>query len=175
VGGGVRSLDDAQRLLEAGADKVAVNTAAVSDPSLLNAMSERFGAQCTVLSIDAARDPDGQARVVVRSGTERLERTAVAWATEAVSRGVGEILLTSWDRDGTGEGYDTALLRAVRSAVQVPIIASGGADGPDTMVQAFRAGASAVLAASIFHDGHFTVSQIQQALAGAGIPMRRQP
>lgn len=171
VGGGVRSVDDASRLLDAGADKVAVNTAAVRDPSLLTALSTRFGAQCTVLSLDAARSEAGF-EVVVRSGTERTG-DALEWVEQAVDRGVGEVLLTSWDRDGTGSGYDEPLIEAVRAAVGVPIIASGGADGPDTMARALRAGADAVLAASIFHDGVWTVSAVRDRLAQLGFPMRQ--
>jgi len=165
VGGGVRAVEDAARLLGAGADKVAVNTAAVQDPALLSRLAARFGAQCVVLALDAARRLDGPGwEVVVRSGKERTGRDAVAWAAEAAARGAGEILLTSWDRDGTGHGYDTELLAAVRAAVALPIIASGGARSPAHLAQALRAGADAVLAATIFHDGHTTVDAIKRAL-----------
>lgn len=173
VGGGVRRAEDAAALLEAGADKVAVNTAAIREPTLLSALASRFGCQCTVLALDAAaRTGDGW-EVVVSSGTERTGRDAVAWAGEAVERGAGEILLTSWDRDGTRAGYDTALLAAVAEAVTVPVIASGGAARPADLVAALRAGADAVLAASIFHDGEFTVADVKTALAAAGIAVRR--
>ena len=172
VGGGVRSLADAERLLEAGADKVGVNTAAVSRPELLTDLADRFGRQCTVLSLDAARSGDGAFRIVVRSGMEHLERDAIGWAREATERGAGEILLTSWDRDGTRSGYDLELLRAVTEVVSVPVIASGGAASCDHMAEALEAGASAVLAASIFHEGEWTVRSLKAALASRGWEMR---
>ncbi|GMV38608.1 MAG: imidazole glycerol phosphate synthase subunit HisF [Myxococcales bacterium] len=171
VGGGVRTEDDAGALLDAGADKVAVNTAAVREPALLARLSERFGRQCTVLALDAAAVGAGW-EVVALSGRERTGKDAVAWAREAVRQGAGEILLTSWDRDGTRSGYDLALLEAVSLAVPVPVIASGGADSAAHMVEALRAGASAVLAASIFHDGDTTVAEVKRALAAAGLEVR---
>jgi cyclase len=173
VGGGVRAPDDAARLLDAGADKVGVNTAAVTDPSLLTRLATRFGAQCTVLALDAARDAHGGWDVVVRSGTERIGRSALDWAREAEDRGAGEILLTSWDRDGTRSGYDTELLAAMRAVVQVPIVASGGAAHAQHLIEAVFAGADAVLAASIFHDGDTTPNDVKRALAAAGIEVRR--
>ena len=172
VGGGVRTVADAEALLSAGADKVATNTAAVARPDLLNELSLRFGCQCTVLALDAASNNGGW-EVVVRSGHDRTGMDAIEWAEEAVSRGAGEILLTSWDRDGTGKGYDLALLRAMRAAVPVPIIASGGADGPKHMAEALAAGADAVLAATIFHDGHTTVAVLKAELAELGVVVRR--
>ena len=172
VGGGVRKVGDAEALLEAGADKVAVNTAAVRAPFLLDELARRFGRQCTVLALDAARSGDGW-EVVVRSGRDRTGRSAVAWAAEAADRGAGELLLTSWDRDGTGEGYDLELLRAVRAEVRVPIIASGGAAGPEHMAEALDAGADAVLAASILHDGVTTVRSLKESLAKLGVEVRR--
>lgn len=172
VGGGVSSLDDARTLLAAGADKVAVNTAAVQRPQLLAELAATFGRQCTVLALDAARCERGF-EVVVRSGQERTGRDAVAWAREAAARGAGEILLTSWDRDGTRGGYDLELLAAMAAAVNVPIIASGGAAGAPHLLEALRAGASAVLAASIFHDGETTVSDVKGYLATHGIEVRR--
>ena len=199
VGGGIGGVGDAAALLEAGADKVAVNTAALRCPELLSELAARFGSQCVVVSIDALRmgggpaEGDGGARaaqwrdgpppgrgrapessyeVVVLSGTERLARDAIAWAREAVDRGAGEILLTSIDRDGTRSGYELSLLRAVRSAVGVPIVASGGADSPGHMAEAVRAGADAVLAASIFHQGNWTVRAVKEALAALGVPVR---
>ncbi len=172
VGGGVRTVADAEALLSAGADKVATNTAAVARPDLLNELSLRFGRQCTVLALDAAADNGGW-EVVVRSGRDRTGRDAVEWARDAVARGAGEILLTSWDRDGTGKGYDLELLGAMRAAVPVPIIASGGADGPKHMAEALAAGADAVLAATIFHDGHTTVADLKAELAGLGVEVRR--
>ncbi|HSN55575.1 MAG TPA: imidazole glycerol phosphate synthase cyclase subunit, partial [Candidatus Sulfomarinibacteraceae bacterium] len=171
VGGGVRELADAEALLAAGADKVAVNTAAVARPGLLDDLARRFGRQCTILALDAARSGDGW-EVVVRSGRDRTGRDALAWAAEAVDRGAGEILLTSWDRDGTGAGYDLELLAAMRRAVPVPIIASGGASGPADMSDALAAGADAVLAATIFHDGHTTVAVLKAELAALGVEVR---
>ena len=163
VGGGVRTVQDAARLLAAGADKVAVNTAAVEDPTLLTRLAEAFGRQCVVLALDAARRPGGW-EVVVRSGTVRTGMDAVAWSARAAEAGAGEILLTSFDRDGTGDGYDTQLLRAVSGAVRVPLIASGGARTPGHLAAALRHGADAVLAATIFHDGLTTVGSIKTAL-----------
>ena len=171
VGGGMGGIEDAAALLEAGAGKVAVNTAALRRPALLTDLAARFGSQCVVVSIDALRRGGGY-EVVVGSGTERLARDAVAWAREAVDRGAGEILLTSIDRDGTRSGYELDLLRAVRSVVQVPIVASGGADSPEHMTGAVRAGADAVLAASIFHQGNWTVEGVKQALARRGVSVR---
>ena len=172
VGGGVRSTDDAARLLDAGADKVAVNTAAVAAPGLLDRLAARFGAQCTVLAVDARATPNGSWEVVVRSGRVGVGLDVVDWVREATRRGAGEILLTSWDRDGTREGYDLALLRAVTDAVRVPVIASGGAEGPAHFVEAFEAGADAVLAASMFHDGDTTVAEVKRALIARGIEVR---
>ena len=171
VGGGVGDAEDAGALLEAGADKVAVNTAAVRDPGVLDAMAKRYGSQCTILSIDAAR-VDGGWEVVVRSGTERTGRDPITWAREAVARGAGEILLTSWDRDGTKSGYDLDLVSAIAGAVGVPIIASGGAATAEHLLQALRAGADAVLAASIFHQAEVTVAEIKRYLGAAGVEVR---
>ena len=171
VGGGVRKLEDAAALLEAGADKVAVNTAAVSRPELLSEMASAFGCQCTVLALDAAQAGNGW-QVVVRSGRDRLELDVVEWAQAAVEAGAGEILLTSWNRDGTGSGYDLELLQAVCGAVGVPVIASGGAESAEHMAQALLAGADAVLAASILHDGHTTVSAIKHRLDALGMEVR---
>jgi imidazoleglycerol phosphate synthase cyclase subunit len=172
VGGGVRESSDAEILLEAGADKVAVNTAAVTRPEILTELARTFGRQCTVLALDAAKAGTGW-ETVIRSGRERTGSDAVAWARQAVDRGAGEILLTSWDRDGTGSGYDLALLAAVRAAVSVPIIASGGADGPGHMAEALAAGADAVLAASILHDGHTTVGDLKRELRALGVEVRQ--
>jgi imidazoleglycerol phosphate synthase cyclase subunit len=172
VGGGIRAVADAEALLEAGADKVSVNTAAVARPDLLEELACRFGRQCTVLALDAARGDNGW-EVVVRSGRDRTGRDAIGWAREATGRGAGEILLTSWDRDGTGSGYDLELLAAMRAAVHVPIIASGGAAGPEHMAEALTAGADAVLAATIFHDGHTTVADLKDRLAELGVEVRR--
>lgn len=172
VGGGVRKIEDAGALLEAGADKVSINTAAVEDPELLTRMADRFGCQCTVLALDAAAKQEGGWEVVTLSGKKRTGIDAVAWAKEAAHRGAGEILLTSWDRDGTKSGYDLGLLSAVSKSVNVPIIASGGAAHPDHLIEALRAGASAVLAASIFHYGEYTVASLKKALAESGLEVR---
>ena len=171
VGGGVRSIGDATNLLEAGADKVAVNTAAVENPALLEEMARRFGCQCTVLALDAAASPAGW-EVVVRSGRERTGRDAIEWAREAARRGAGEILLTSCDRDGTRSGYDLDLVAAVSRAVHVPVIASGGAARPEDLLAALRAGAQAVLAASIFHDAEYRVREVKEYLAANGVEVR---
>ncbi|MEE2940558.1 MAG: HisA/HisF-related TIM barrel protein [Planctomycetota bacterium] len=176
VGGGVRVLDDAERLLSAGADKVTVNSAAVERPGLLTEINARLGAQCTVLALDAARhdaaDPASGWEVTVQGGRTRTGRDAIRWAIDGVAAGAGEILATSWDRDGTGDGYDTELLGALAAAVRVPIIASGGARTPAHMRTALDAGASAVLAASIFHDAETTVGEVKRGLASLGVPVR---
>lgn len=172
VGGGVRSVEDAGRLLDAGADKVAVNSAAVGRPELLVELAARFGRQCVVLSLDAARAPGGGFEVVVRSGTERPGLDAVAWARRAASLGAGEILATSWDRDGTRTGYDLDLLVALRGATGVPLIASGGASAPADLEAAFAVGADAALVASLVHDGDFTLSELKKRLAEGGRRMR---
>lgn len=173
VGGGVKVVADARHLLEAGADKVSVNTAAVQDPSILSAMAAEFGSQCTVLALDAAHRGDGPGwEVVIRAGKERTGIDAVAWAREAAARGIGEILLTSWDRDGTRSGYDLPLLFAISAEVAVPVIASGGAAHPEHLADALSAGASAVLAASIFHDGDYTVGDVKRVLAARGYEVR---
>lgn len=171
VGGGVKSPDDAGRLLEAGADKVGINTAAVSRPALIGEIADRFGNQCTVLAVDAAA---GAAvwEVVVESGRKRTGLDVVEWCRKAVAIGAGEILLTSWDRDGTRSGYDLDLISAVSSAVTVPVIASGGAARPGHLAAAIEAGASAALIASILHDGDTTVGKLKRALGEAGIMVR---
>lgn len=172
VGGGVTRTQDAAALLEAGADKVAVNTAAVRRPDLLSELAARFGSQCVVVAVDAAADDDGSYQVIVHSGTEPTGLDAVAWATAAARAGAGEILLTSVDRDGTRTGYDLTLVRQVRAATSVPIVASGGAESPDHMARAVDAGADAVLAASIFHQAAWTVDGIKDALQDLGVPVR---
>ena len=173
IGGGVRSVEDAQAVLDAGADKVSVNSAAVARPELLGEMAAVFGSQCVVLAIDARRrDGDGY-EVFVNGGRTPTGRDAVEWAREGVERGAGEILLTSMDRDGTEDGYELELTRAVADAVDVPVIASGGAGEPDHLVDAVeRAGADAVLCASIFHYGTYTVREAKERMAAAGIPVR---
>jgi cyclase len=172
IGGGIRSVADAQAVLDAGADKVAVNSAAVARPELLDELAEQFGAQCVVLAIDAKAGSDGGWSVHVAGGRTLTARDAVDWAREGVERGAGEILLTSMDRDGTNEGYDLPLTSAVTAAVGVPVIASGGAGELEHLVTALQAGADAVLCASIFHYGHYTVAQAKAHLAAAGIAVR---
>ena len=173
IGGGVRSDEDAQAVLDAGADKVSVNSAAVARPELVRELAEVFGAQCVVLAIDARRR-DGGYEVVVHGGRTSTGRDAVAWAREGAERGAGEILLTSMDRDGTEDGYELALTRAVADAVEVPVIASGGAGRLEHLVDALEdGGADAVLCASIFHYGQYSVVEAKHALAAASIPVRR--
>ena len=171
VGGGVRRAADAGALLEAGADKVSVNSAAVSNPDLLADLAQHYGRQCTVLAIDAAWR-EGRSEVLVKGGREGTGVETVGWAERAVALGAGEILLTSWDRDGTREGYDLKLTAMISSAVRVPVIASGGAAGPQHLKEAFDAGANAVLAASIFHDGDMTVADVKNQLIGMGVSIR---
>jgi cyclase len=173
VGGGVRHEDDVQALLRAGADKVSVNSAAVRDPSLLARCADRFGTQCMVIAIDA-KQRDGAWEVYVDAGRTATGRDAAEWAAEATTRhGAGEVLLTSMDRDGTGEGYDLELLRAVAGAVAVPVIASGGAGEPAHFADALTEGhADAVLAASRWHDGDLTIREVKEHLASRGIPVR---
>lgn len=173
VGGGVGSIEDAGRLLNAGADKVSVNSAAVRNPSLVANLSARFGAQCTVVAIDARGTSAGVWEVVTRSGTKTEPLQADHWAATITDLGAGEILLTSFDRDGTRSGYDLELLTAVTSKSRLPVIASGGADTVQHMVEAFQHGAHAVLAASIFHEGNYTVAQVKQELATHNIEVRR--
>ena len=173
IGGGVRSAEDAQAVLDAGADKVSVNSAAVARPELLAEMAAIFGAQCVVLAIDARREPDGKYGVYVVGGRRAVGRDAVEWAREGVERGAGEILLTSMDRDGTEDGYELELTRAVAEAVDVPVIASGGAGSLDHLVEAVNeGGADAVLCASIFHYGMHTVAEAKERMRAAGIPVR---
>ena len=171
IGGGIRSAADAQAVLDAGADKVSVNSAAVQRPDLIAELAEIFGAQCVVLAIDAKRSGAGF-EVYVAGGRTATGRDVVAWAREGVERGAGEILLTSMDRDGTKDGYDLELTRAVSEAVDVPVIASGGAGEPAHLVAGLEAGADAVLCASIFHYGQYTIPQVREALREAGVPMR---
>jgi imidazole glycerol-phosphate synthase subunit HisF len=172
VGGGVRRAEDAGRLLEAGADKVGVNTAAVDRPPLISEIAEQYGNQCTVLAVDAASTAGHGWEVVVESGRTRTGIDVVEWCQKATAIGAGEILLTSWDRDGTREGYDLELVSAVSNAVTVPVIASGGANEPRHLVEAIRAGASAALVASILHDGDTTVGALKAAMSDAGILVR---
>jgi imidazole glycerol-phosphate synthase subunit HisF len=174
IGGGVREVADAQAVLDAGADKVSVNSAAVARPELVDELATRFGAQCVVLAIDAKKQGNGW-EVHVAGGRTPTGRDAVAWAREGVERGAGEIMLTSMDRDGTKDGYDLALTRAISEAVDVPVIASGGVGSPAHMVDGFAAGADAALAASIFHYGEYSVAAVKEHLAAAGVRVRPVP
>lgn len=174
VGGGVRSVTEMRDVLRAGADKVSLNTAAVADPTLISRCAARFGRQAVVVAIDARATAPGSWEVVVKGGREATGLDAVAWAVRAVDLGAGELLATSIDRDGTGAGFDTALLRAITSAVRVPVIASGGAAGPDDFVAAVvDGGADAVLAASIFHHRIHSIGDVKTAMAAAGLPVRQ--
>jgi cyclase len=173
IGGGVREVADAQAVLDAGADKVSVNSAAVGRPALIGELADVFGAQCVVLAIDAKRREDGMWEVYVAGGRDATGKDALRWACEGVERGAGEILLTSMDRDGTKDGYDLSLTAAISGVVDVPVIASGGVGAPEHMVAGLQAGADAVLAASIFHYGDHSVAEVKDVIAGAGIPVRR--
>jgi cyclase len=175
VGGGIRSTADMKVMLENGADKVSVNTAAVNNPDLVSEGAYRFGSQCIVVAIDAraVRAKPGTWEVYTHGGRTPTGLDAVAWAEDVVQRGAGELLVTSMDTDGHRTGYDIPMLRAIADAVPVPVIASGGAGGPQHMVEALTVGrADAVLAASIFHFGTYTVGQVKDALAHAGVPIR---
>jgi cyclase len=177
VGGGVRSTDDVDRLLRAGADKVGVNTAAIARPQLIAEIAERFGSQVLVLSVDARRvtgdtRTDSGYEVTTHGGRRGTGIDAVAWAAQAAELGAGEILLNSMDADGTTAGFDLEMLGDVRREVRVPLVASGGAGTPEHFVEAARAGADAVLAASVFHFGTLTVGQVKQALRDAGVTVR---
>ncbi len=173
IGGGVRSPDDFRALLLAGADKVSINSAAVRSPDLIDEAAARFGAQCVVVAIDARADRGLSGwRVYLNGGRVPTDLEAVAWAVEAERRGAGEILLTSMDTDGTQDGYDLPLLRALCGAVSIPVIASGGAGRLEHFYEAINAGASAVLAASVFHYKTFSVGQVKQYLRSRGVPVR---
>jgi imidazole glycerol-phosphate synthase subunit HisF len=172
IGGGIRSVEDAQAVLDAGADKVSINSAALARPELIDELARTFGAQCVVLAIDAKTRETGGWEAYVAGGRTPAGRDAVRWASEGVSRGAGEILLTSMDRDGTNAGYDLELTRAVAHAVTVPVIASGGAGEIRHLAEAVQAGADAVLCASIFHYGQHTVAEAKEQLASAGVRIR---
>jgi len=172
VGGGVRSVEDADELLRAGADKVGINTAAVKDPSLIERLSRRFGAQAVVLAIDARSNGNGGWEVYVRGGRTPTGKDAVAWAREGAERGAGEILLTSMDRDGTKDGFDLALNRKIAETVRVPVVASGGCGSVGHMADVLRTGASAALAASVFHFGEIRIPEAKAQLRAAGIEVR---
>jgi len=174
LGGGVRTTDDIDVLLRAGADKVSVNSAAVQDPGLIDAGAERFGAQCVVLSVDVKSKEGGPGwEVYLNGGRLNTGMDAIGWLVEGERRGAGEFVLNSMDADGTESGYDLDLISAVAERTSVPIVASGGAGGPEHMISAVRAGAGAVLAASIFHFGEYSISEVKRRMAGAGVPVRR--
>ena len=176
VGGGVRSVSEMRAVLRAGADKVSLNSAAVADPNLIVRCAARFGRQAVVVAIDARARATGDWEVIVKGGREATGLDAVTWAIRAVDLGAGELLVTSIDRDGTGSGFDTDLLRAITSRVRVPVIASGGAAGPDDFVAAVRdGGADAVLAASIFHRRIHAIADVKATMAAAGLPIRLVP
>ncbi|KGF02090.1 imidazole glycerol phosphate synthase subunit HisF [Actinomyces sp. S4-C9] len=173
VGGGIRNVEDAQRLFNAGVDKVSVNSAAIDRPDVLDELAQRFGTEKVIMALDARRCADGVStpsgyEVTTHGGSKSTGIDAVGWAKDAAARGVGEILLTSMDADGVQTGFDLDLLRAIRQAVDVPITASGGAGEVEHFVEAARAGANAVLAASVFHFGKVSIAQVKSALADAG-------
>ncbi|MBL0058371.1 MAG: imidazole glycerol phosphate synthase subunit HisF [Elusimicrobia bacterium] len=174
VGGGVRTLEDIRALLNAGADKVSINTAGVQRPAFFSEASARFGAQCIVAAMDAKRRGPGRWEIYIHGGRTATGKDALAWARETVRRGAGEILLTSMDADGTKAGYDTEMLAAVSRAVTVPVIASGGAGTPRHFEDAFRAGADAALAASLFHFKELSIQNLKRYLRRRGIPMRAE-
>ena len=172
VGGGVRSVADMRALLLAGADKCSINSAAVARPELVAEAAEKFGSQCVVVAVDARQAAPGRWEVFTHGGRRGTGQDVVAWCRQAAVRGAGEILLTSMDRDGTGRGFDLDLLRAVCGAVRVPVVASGGVGAPDDFVAGARAGATGLLAASVFHFGTFTIAGVKATLAAAGLPVR---
>jgi cyclase len=172
VGGGIRSTDDIRRLLLAGADKCSINSAAVARPDLVREAAEAFGSQCVVVAVDARRNAAGFWEVFTHGGRTPTGRDAVLWARDMEAAGAGEILLTSMDRDGTGAGFDLELLRAVTSAIRLPVVASGGVGSLAHFVEGAHAGATGLLAASVFHFGTFTIHDVKAALAAAGLPVR---
>lgn len=172
VGGGVRTLQDAAAIFDAGADKISINSAAIADPSLITCIAQRFGSQAVIVAIDAKRN-QSNFDVWISGGRKPTGKNAAEWAKEAENRGAGEILLTSMDRDGTGKGFDCELTRAISETVRIPVIASGGAGGAEHFIEVFREGAAdAALAASIFHFGLSSISELKARLFAAGIPMR---
>lgn len=175
VGGGVRTTDDMRRLLLAGADKCAMNSAAVSRPELVNEAANKFGSQCVVVAIDARQTAPGKWEVFTHGGRTPTGIDTIDWCREVAERGAGEILLTSMDRDGTGTGFDLELLKAATQAVRLPIVASGGVGKLEHFVEGAKAGATGLLAASVFHFGQFTIPRVKTALSEAGLPVRPSP
>ena len=173
VGGGIRSPEDMRRLLLAGTDKCSINSAAVARPELVHEASRKFGSQCVVVAVDAKRVAAGRWNVFTHGGRHDAGIDAVAWCRHVVELGAGELLVTSMDRDGTGEGFDLDLLRAICGSVRVPVIASGGVGTLQHFVEGAQAGATGLLAASVFHFGTFTIAQVKEALAAAGLPVRQ--
>ena len=172
VGGGIRSVGDMRRLLLAGADKCSMNSAAVARPDLVREAAEKFGSQCVVVAVDARQSAPGKWEVFTHGGRRGTGMDAIAWCQQVVALGAGEILLTSMDRDGTGQGFDLDLLRAACAAVRVPVVASGGVGTLAHFVEGARAGATGLLAASVFHFGTFSIPEVKQALDAAGLPVR---
>ena len=172
VGGGIRSTEDMRRLLLAGADKCSINSAAIARPEIINEAARKFGSQCVVVAVDAKQVAPGRWDVFTHGGRKDTGIDAIAWCREAAERGAGEILLTSMDRDGTGRGFDLDLLRAACGAVRVPVIASGGVGTLEHFVDGAEAGATGLLAASVFHFGTFSIADVKRAMAKAGLPVR---
>jgi len=173
VGGGIRSVADMRRLLLAGADKCSINSAAIARPELVKEAAEKFGSQCVVVAIDARQSAPGKWEVFSHGGRTNTGLDVLEWAKRMEAHGAGEILLTSMDRDGTGKGFDLELLRGVCDAIRLPVIASGGVGTLQHFVEGAQAGATGLLAASVFHFGQFTIAQVKQALAAAGLPVRQ--
>jgi imidazole glycerol-phosphate synthase subunit HisF len=173
IGGGVRTVEEMRAMLRAGADKVSINSAAVRDPDLINGSAERFGSQCVVLSVDVKRKGSGPGwEVYLNGGRSNTQMDAISWVVEGERRGAGELVLNSMDADGTETGYDLDLISAVAERTSLPLVASGGAGSPEHMVAAVGAGAGAVLAASIFHFGEWSIAEVKEHMRGAGVPVR---
>ncbi|MDD2876215.1 MAG: imidazole glycerol phosphate synthase subunit HisF [Acidiphilium sp.] len=175
VGGGIRTTEDIRRLLLAGADKCSINSAAIARPNFINEAARKFGSQCIVVAVDARATSNGTWEIFTHGGRNPTGIDAIAWCAEMQARGAGEILLTSMDRDGTGTGFDLALLRKVAKAITIPIVASGGVGTLDHFTEGAQAGATGLLAASVFHFGQFTIADVKSSLTAAGLPVRPIP